>query len=229
MNAAKTPTVAVARVLRGLGLKQGEDFRVTGFYQMRERIGTCVIVFNKAADQLIADNADEIVRLTGEAGFAFRVSVRYHNGRPFVDVKNFGTEVREDAPVDPTAPSVNEDPRVTALADGKPLSAPEAAPQAPKAGDRDAVAREAQVDLLALKDRVFTVIGTDYQTDGWPKLVRRATVLDVLPNFVPYTQDPKPCIGVVADVRTDGALTGYTHVMTLPDFRRMWMDASITR
>lgn len=228
MNAAKTPTVAVARVLRGLGLKQGEDFRVTGFYQNRERVGTYVIVFNKAADELVADKADEIVRLTGEAGFAFRVSVVYHHGRPFVDVKNFGTEVREAKP-EVDGPSVNEDPRVTVLADGKPLSAPEAAPQAGQAADPDSVGRRAQVDLLALKDRVFTVIGTDYQTDGWPMLVRRATVLDVLPDFVPYTQDPKPCIGVVVDVRADGALTGYTHVLTLPDFRRMWMTPSATR
>lgn len=126
MNAAKTPTVAVARVLRSLGLKQGEDFRVTGFYQNRERVGTFVVVFNKATDEVIAANADEIVRLTGEAGYGFRVSVRYHNGRPFVDVKNFGAEVREDAP-EVDGPSVNEDPRVTELADGKPLSAPESA------------------------------------------------------------------------------------------------------
>lgn len=99
MSAAKTPTVAVARVLRGLGLKQGEDFRVTGFYQSRQRTGTFVILFNRYADKLVSDRADDIERLTSEAGYPFRVSVTYPNGRPVADVKNFGSRVREAEPV----------------------------------------------------------------------------------------------------------------------------------
>ena len=70
---AKTPTVAIARVLRDLGLKQGSDFRVRGQYTNGERVGTFVAALSAKADQVIADNADQIeYRVQQDGGFAFR-------------------------------------------------------------------------------------------------------------------------------------------------------------
>ncbi|MEU7092984.1 hypothetical protein [Kitasatospora aureofaciens] len=98
----KTPAVAVARALRSLGLVQGRggDFRVTGDYQRGERIGTLVITLTRRADEQCAEKADEIERLTEEAGFPFRVSVHYYNGkpRPVTTVRNYGPRTRETPP-----------------------------------------------------------------------------------------------------------------------------------
>ena len=49
----RTPSVAVARVLRDLGLTQGpgKDFRVDGEYRGGERIGTWVLVLTRHADE----------------------------------------------------------------------------------------------------------------------------------------------------------------------------------
>lgn len=109
-----TPTVAIARILRGLGLKQGHDFRVRGQYQGRgadrERIGTYVVVLSKQADQTVADRADEIERLSADAGHSFRVSIHFTTGgRMWTWVANYGQRTRDAAPV------------ATADADGAPL------------------------------------------------------------------------------------------------------------
>lgn len=101
--AAKTPTVAIARILRDLGLKQGNDFRVRGQYQgtgqNRERIGTYVAALTGAADQVIADHADEIERLASEAGHSFRVSIHFTaNGRMWTWVANYGQRTRDTVP-----------------------------------------------------------------------------------------------------------------------------------
>lgn len=98
---AKTPTVAIARVLRSLGLEQGKDFRVRGQYQgtgaNRERIGTYVAVYTNAADQVVADNADRIEELVKQDGsFAFRVSIHSTtNGRVWTWIANFGSRTRD--------------------------------------------------------------------------------------------------------------------------------------
>lgn len=101
---AKTPTVAIARVLRGLGLKQGTDFRVKGQYRgtgaNRERIGTYVAVSTAHADQLIADHADQIEELSAASGCPFRVSIHYTAGvHRWTWIANYGQRTRDAAPV----------------------------------------------------------------------------------------------------------------------------------
>lgn len=102
---AKTPTVAIARVLRGLGLKQGLDFTVRGSYTNGERTGTTAYLFGQRVRTLVADHADEIeaaVQLDG--GFVFNVSIRYYDSRPWPTVSNYGDRTREAAPVVATVP-----------------------------------------------------------------------------------------------------------------------------
>ncbi|MER6559750.1 hypothetical protein ABT300_18850 [Streptomyces sp. NPDC001027] len=99
--AAAPHSASIARILRGLGLTQGKgcDFRVTGDYRNGERIGTFVLVLTRHANEVIAEHADEIERLSDEAGWVFRVSVRYHDRkRPTVSVANYGSRVREEPP-----------------------------------------------------------------------------------------------------------------------------------
>lgn len=101
---AKTPTVAIARVLRSFGLKQGADFRVKGEYKGRgldrERVGTYVVLYSGHADHVVAEHADaieELVQLDG--GFSFRVSIHYTaNGRRWAHIANYGSRVRDAAP-----------------------------------------------------------------------------------------------------------------------------------
>ena len=93
---AKTPGVAIARVLRGLGLKQGSDFRVKGEYKGGERIGTRVAAFSRTATQTVADNADSIEQLAAEAGYHFNVSVYFTpSGTVWVHVANYGQRTRQ--------------------------------------------------------------------------------------------------------------------------------------
>lgn len=98
---AKSPSTAIARVLRDLGLKQGADFRVRGQYANGERTGTYVAVMTKEADQVVADHADQIeeaVQLDG--GFTFRVSIHFTaGGRRWTWVANYGERTRDAAPV----------------------------------------------------------------------------------------------------------------------------------
>lgn len=122
---AKTPTVAIARVLKGLGLIQGQDFRIKAKYKgtgaSRQRIGTHVAVLSKDADQVIADNADHIeeaVQLDG--GWEFRVHVSIHytaGGRMWTWVANYGSRIRDNAPVataDKNSPVLDTTSRKTA-------------------------------------------------------------------------------------------------------------------
>ncbi|MFC8887546.1 hypothetical protein [Streptomyces cinereoruber] len=109
----KTPTVAIARVLRALGLTQGRgcDFRIEGAYRNGERTGTYVLVLTRHADEVIAAHADDVERLTAEAGWAFRVSIRYLSatGRPTTSVANYGDRVRDEPPAtteEPPAPEL---------------------------------------------------------------------------------------------------------------------------
>ncbi|MGA5497744.1 hypothetical protein ACPCSP_25610 [Streptomyces cinereoruber] len=126
----KTPTVAIARVLRGLGLTQGRgcDFRVEGDYRNGERIGTYVLVLTRHADETIAAHADDIERLTGESGWAFRVSIRYlsDTGRPTTSVANYGDRVRQEPPA--AAP----EPEPVAAADPEPTPDTADEPPAPE-------------------------------------------------------------------------------------------------
>jgi hypothetical protein len=131
----KTPTVAIARVLRGLGLTQGrgQDFRVEGAYRNGERIGTHVLSLTRSADETIAEHADEIERLAAETGFVIRVSVRYPSGdRPMTSVANYGDRVRDAAPT----PAAEPDPE-PAESPAEPGPEPiEPAPELPPADSR---------------------------------------------------------------------------------------------
>lgn len=102
------PSTTIARILRGLDLKQGVDFRVRGEYQttdgILERVGTYVVVYNGEAEQTIADNADLIEERAAESGNSFRVSVYYTGaGRLWTWTANYGKRTRETAPVAETA------------------------------------------------------------------------------------------------------------------------------
>ncbi|KUN37718.1 hypothetical protein AQJ30_15655 [Streptomyces longwoodensis] len=122
--AAMPHVTAIARILRGLGLTQGRgrDFRVTGDYQNGERIGTFVVVLTAHADEVIAEHADEIEHLSDEAGYPYRVSVRYDKKeRPMTTVANYGGRVRE---VPPAAAAALEEP-------AKPEPAPAGTPPTP--------------------------------------------------------------------------------------------------
>ncbi|MFD3978294.1 hypothetical protein ACFWR6_06875 [Streptomyces griseus] len=122
-TAPRTPTVAIARVLRSLGLTQGSDFRVTGDYSNGERTGTYVLVLSGKARDLIAAQADEIERLSAESPYPFRVSLRYLGGpRPMPSVANYGSRVRDTPPTPEPAPEVEVE------------AAPEAEPTPPPAG-----------------------------------------------------------------------------------------------
>ncbi|XVV34992.1 hypothetical protein ACQPXT_13490 [Streptomyces sp. CA-100214] len=98
----RTPSVAIGRALRSLGLKQGRggDFRVAGHYVGKERRHTCVILLNREAEGTVAANADRIEQAPELGGFAFTVSVRYTGGRACTSVSNGpGERIRETAPV----------------------------------------------------------------------------------------------------------------------------------
>lgn len=89
----RTPTVAIARILRALGLTQGKDFRVTGEYCNGERTGTYVLTLTRRADETIAARADDIEKVSEEGAYPFRVSVRYPSGdRPMTGVANYGNK-----------------------------------------------------------------------------------------------------------------------------------------
>jgi hypothetical protein len=98
---AKTPTVAIARILKDTGLTQGHagDFCVRGFYRRGERIGTMVVLFNRGANETVAANADTIARASEEAGWVFGVGIHYSdNGKVWCDVSNFGGHPRHNPP-----------------------------------------------------------------------------------------------------------------------------------
>lgn len=131
---AKTPTVAIARVLRSFGLKQGQDFRVRGQYQGtgadRMRTGTYVAVLSGHGDQVVADNADAIEELVQQdGGFSFSVSIHFTaNGRMWTWIANYGQRTRDAAP----AATVGRDD----------------ASQAPSPSGRK-LARDLKVDIVA--------------------------------------------------------------------------------
>ncbi|MFD9596797.1 hypothetical protein ACFWA9_29170 [Kitasatospora sp. NPDC059973] len=112
-----TPSEALARALKRLGLTQGrgEDFRVTGFYRNGERRHTYALVLSRRAEELIAEHADRIEAELAAGPYPFRVSVRHINGRPIPSVSNSaGERVRETAPTTPTTPA----PAVEDVLDG---------------------------------------------------------------------------------------------------------------
>ncbi|WP_284576749.1 hypothetical protein [Streptomyces sp. 2P-4] len=104
----KTPTVAVSRELRRLGLEQGpgKDFRVTGHVVKGERRHTNVLLLTAKARQTVADHADDLETWLAAGPFPFTVSVRYSSsGQPHPSIHNGPMErIREDKPTEETAP-----------------------------------------------------------------------------------------------------------------------------
>ncbi|MER5697838.1 DUF3560 domain-containing protein [Streptomyces mirabilis] len=105
--AAKSPSIAIARALRRLGLTQGKgkDFKVEGEYNKAgERVRTYVLTLTRHADETVAARADDIERWASEdGGWSFTVNVRYSDkGRPHCTISNGAVEkVREEPPAPP--------------------------------------------------------------------------------------------------------------------------------
>ncbi|MFJ9719904.1 hypothetical protein ACIRPQ_28930 [Streptomyces sp. NPDC101213] len=121
---AKTPTIAISRALRAIGLKQGKDFKVEGRYQgkgkNRERVATDVLVLGREADELVAEHADAIeAAVEADGGWTFNVSVYYVDGRerPMTSITNVGSRVRQTPPN--AAPALLEETPAPAEADGQ--------------------------------------------------------------------------------------------------------------
>lgn len=242
MKPAKTPTVAIARVLRALGLKQGDDFRVTGMYQngggIRERIGTYVVVLSRRADDTIAANADAIQEAAAEAGFSFRVSIYYSDkGRVFTSVRNFGQTVRQDPPIAPAdaLPAIepSEVPSVACGCENGPhreadgtcshwAGCPVADAQQ-AAGTPAVTGDERAADLAHLIGRTFRRTRVDYQTQGWPTIDVTATVVEIVPDYLPWLQT-QPNVGVRFTVRDERWSEDREQSMTLAEFRRHWIN-----
>lgn len=75
---ARTPTVAITRALRAIGLvNQGpyRQFAVRGCYLKSQRLYTFAFAFMPHDDAVIVENASLIERLTAAEGWPFRVSV----------------------------------------------------------------------------------------------------------------------------------------------------------
>lgn len=96
----RTPTVALARELRRLGLAQGTDFRITGHYLRGERLFTYADLLNAHARQVIADNADALETALAAGPFPFTVTVRYFDSpNPWPTVSNsLGERIRDERP-----------------------------------------------------------------------------------------------------------------------------------
>lgn len=151
---ASTPTVAIARVLRSLGLVQGRggDFRVTGEYRNGERICTYVLTLARHADETIAKHADDIERRVSEdGGWAFHVSVRYFDGkpRPWAHVSNGpGERIRETPPAAPAVPENPAQPEPAAEPEPAEDSEPVAEPAPPVEDPQDLRLQRAQAAAL---------------------------------------------------------------------------------
>ena len=93
--AAKSPSTAVARTLRDLGLQQGTDFQVKGDYARGERFGTRVALIGRNATQVVLDHADDIESMTSAEGFPFYVSIyRVVSGSDWAWISNSGVRER---------------------------------------------------------------------------------------------------------------------------------------
>ncbi|MEH0402889.1 hypothetical protein ACFY7V_03620 [[Kitasatospora] papulosa] len=112
VSAPRTPSVAVARELRRLGLVQGpgKDFRVVGAIVKGERDHTYVLLLTADARQLVADRADDLEAWLAAGPFPFKVSVRYHGSdRPMPSIHNGAAErIRDERPAAVEAAPVEE-------------------------------------------------------------------------------------------------------------------------
>ncbi|WP_228980183.1 DUF3560 domain-containing protein [Streptomyces sp. DH12] len=131
VQTARTPSVAIARALRRLGLTQGrgKDFRVEGEYRDGERVATYVLTLTQHADETVAAHADDIERWASEdGGWSFKVSVRYIDGkpRPMTTISNgAGGRVREEPPTTTHEPEPEPEPEAAPTPDPEPEPEPE--------------------------------------------------------------------------------------------------------
>lgn len=132
VQTARTPSIAIARALRRLGLTQGrgKDFRVEGEYRDGERIATYVLTLTKHADETVAAHADDIERWASEdGGWSFKVSVRYIDGkpRPMTTISNGpGERVREEPPTTTPEPEPQPEPEAGTAPEPEPQPEPTA-------------------------------------------------------------------------------------------------------
>lgn len=102
VSPAKTPGVAIARILRGYGLTQGpgwqKDFSILPVMGSvhNGRIGTWANVRSTEGHRIVAENADAIEAAADESGWPFRVSL-YATSRGTLDayISNTGPRHRE--------------------------------------------------------------------------------------------------------------------------------------
>jgi hypothetical protein len=162
----RTPSVAVARVLRALGLAQGRgnDFRIEGAYRNGERIGTWVSTLTQHADETIAANADDIERQLANGPFPFHVSVYYEGKRrPHAIIANHGARVRQEPPT--IAPEPELEPQPTS---GKSVLDD---PAKPEETPEPSAAPKASVTITHTRAE-GTLLGGSRKGDGVWELVR---------------------------------------------------------
>ncbi|MFF6801092.1 hypothetical protein [Streptomyces sp. NPDC012616] len=148
---AASPTVAIARVLRRLGLVQGRggDFRVTGWYRNGERDHTYVVLYGHHAAEVCAAHADDIERaVQADGGWCFRVSVRYFSERPTVSIANAGERIRETPPAPPAALEEPAQPEPADEPEPVEESEPAAEPTPPVEDRREARLQRGQAAAL---------------------------------------------------------------------------------
>lgn len=159
-----TPTVAIARELRRLGLKQGAmgDFTVAGHYVRKERRFSYVTVTSKEAERLLVEHADEIEERTANGPFPFKVSVRYVGDIPFIDIHNGPAERVRELP-ESARRAAAEQPAEAAE------QAPEAieATEATEATETDAPAAEQAPDPLAVPAGLYVVPRMSTRLHDW--------------------------------------------------------------
>ncbi|MFI6495979.1 hypothetical protein [Nonomuraea typhae] len=97
---AKTPSTAIARVLRALGLTQGQDFSLYGLYndvtkngvRTRERYATAVSLRTPKAESAVWEHAEKIEQGTHAEGWGFVIRLRKTDkDNMYSFVSNFGT------------------------------------------------------------------------------------------------------------------------------------------
>ncbi|AMD42805.1 hypothetical protein SEA_XKCD426_64 [Streptomyces phage Xkcd426] len=225
---AKTPTVAIARVLRSLGLKQGKDFSVSGEYRSaggyRERIGTFVSLHNSAALDLVIERADDIEELVQQdGGWSFHVSICYTlRGARIVTIANFGSRVRQPKPG--TEVPAAEVPAAE-------VPAAEAEPVIVVATEAEAIAVRAERQAER-RTPAADLIGRSYskQIERWSNgspddYTVTATASALVSGYTdPWTRE-QHAVGVRFTLHDSD--TGRTVHTSLPlaEYRRHWVDA----
>lgn len=85
---ARTPTVAIGRALRGIGLKQGADFIVRTEYThgggVKERDYTRAVLLTNHAVKTTLDHKADVEEAAADNGWRFAVRPLRHDGKLLV-------------------------------------------------------------------------------------------------------------------------------------------------